>query len=170
MGGWYWLESQARELSEQTAGQPTLAALDTAKTDTLSAADDTTGSDSTVALAENNPEEGGGAERTEQSQTGPVTPPVTSDRSSEPRQTTQRPAPQQPAVPQVGWLTVNSNPFGSIWIDDVFIQETPLFRHQLSPGTYVLEIRRQGFQTVVDTVRITARNEVKRQKILVRIP
>jgi serine/threonine protein kinase len=171
VGGWYWLESQARELSEQTAGQPALVALDTAKTDTLSAAaDDTTGSDSTVALAENNPEEGGGEERTEQSQTGPVTPPVTSDRNSESRQTTQRPTPQQPVVPQVGWLTVNSNPFGSIWIDNVFIQETPLFRHQLSPGTYVLEIRRQGFQTVVDTVRITARNEVRRQKILVRIP
>jgi hypothetical protein len=33
-----------------------------------------------------------------------------------------------------------------------------------------MEIRREGYQTVVDTIVITARNEVKRQKILVRVP
>ncbi len=156
VGGWYWLERMAKQPSDgQSASQPVVTAFDTAGGDTVSAATaESPGLDSS----------------TRQPPVEPVTPPVTSGRNTESRQQEQRPTPQQPAVPQVGWLTVNSNPFGSIWIDDVFIQETPLFRHQLSPGTYVLEIRRQGFQTVVDTVRITARNEVRRQKILVRIP
>jgi len=172
VGGWYWLESQAQQPApSQPTDQPALMARDTANTDSLlTANDDSTDRDSTVSLAANVPAGGGEEEPAEQPPSDPVTPPATSSRNTESRQQTQRPAPQQPVVPQVGWLTVNSNPFGSIWIDNVFIQETPLFRHQLSPGTYVLEIRREGFQTVIDTVRITARNEVKRQKILVRRP
>ncbi len=172
VGGWYWLERMVQQPSDgQSASQPVVTAQDTASTDTLFAAnDESVDRDSTVSLTANTPAGSGEEEQTQQPSSDPVTPPVTSGRNTESRPQTQRPALQQPAVPQVGWLTVNSNPFGSIWIDDVFIQETPLFRHQLAPGTYVLESRRQGFQTMVDTVRITARNEVRRQKILVRIP
>jgi hypothetical protein len=100
----------------------------------------------------------------------PVTNSPATNQRGETQRPVQNPTPQQPAEPRVGWLTVNSTPFGSIWIDNVFIQETPLFRHRLMPGRYLLEIRREGYQTVVDTIVITARNEVKRQKILVRVP
>jgi hypothetical protein len=180
-GGWYYFYGQDNAAgATPQVEEPVAAASDPATQSVVAAAvesltTDTTTVDTTLADPTQVTQED-----EEQPQEPPteraVTPPANASRNTaanrngSARNQTQRPVPQQPVVPQVGWLTVNSNPFGSIWIDNVFIQETPLFRHQLSPGTYVLEIRREGYQTVVDTIRITARNEVKHQKILVRVP
>jgi hypothetical protein len=86
-----------------------------------------------------------------------------------PRQTeTQRRPAQRPAAPQVGWVTIDANPFGTVWIDGVQIGDTPLVRHELRPGTYVIEVRREGYRTAVDTVRLTASNTVLRRYPLTR--
>jgi serine/threonine protein kinase len=79
----------------------------------------------------------------------------------------QRPV-QQPAAPQVGWVTVDARPYGTVWINGLESGDTPLVRHELRPGQYVIEIRREGFGTSVDTVRVTAGNTVRRSYTLIR--
>ena len=79
-----------------------------------------------------------------------------------------RPAP--PAQPKDGFVTINANPFGTVWIDGVEIQDTPLVNHPLTPGRHILEIRREGFQTWADTVQIVASNTLRRNPILLQNP
>jgi serine/threonine protein kinase len=177
-GGWYYFYGQGNGAGPGPAtAAPIVTALDQdsqavapASAESLTAAAESVVVDTVPATVASLP---AAQEREEQPQVPPAVP-VTNSPATNQRGETQRPVqnptPQQPAEPRVGWLTVNSTPFGSIWIDNVFIQETPLFRHRLMPGRYLLEIRREGYQTVVDTIVITARNEVKRQKILVRVP
>jgi len=79
----------------------------------------------------------------------------------------QRPV-QQPAAPQVGWVTVDARPYGTVWIDGVERGDTPLVRHELRPGRHFIEIRREGFRTHVDTVRVTPGNLVRRSYTITR--
>ena len=79
----------------------------------------------------------------------------------------QRPV-QQPAAPRVGWVTVDARPYGTVWIDGLESGDTPLVRHELRPGRHVIEIRREGFRTSVDTVRVTPGNLVRRSYTLIR--
>ncbi len=79
----------------------------------------------------------------------------------------QRPV-QQPAAPQVGWVTVDARPYGTVWIDGLESGDTPLVRHELRPGPHVIEIRREGFRTSVDTVRVTPGNLVRRSYTIIR--
>jgi predicted Ser/Thr protein kinase len=92
---------------------------------------------------------------------------------------TQQPAPQerrhppqrqQPAPPQVGYVTLDAEPFATVWIDGRQIQDTPLLRYELEPGEHVIELRREGFQTAVDTVQVTAGNPFRKRYYLVRTP
>ena len=60
--------------------------------------------------------------------------------------------------------------WGTVLIDGVEIRNTPLTRHELRPGQYIVEVRREGFQTTVDTVEITAGNLTTLRKVMVRQP
>ena len=81
-----------------------------------------------------------------------------------------RPRPQRstPVVPQPGFLTVNTTPYGTVYIDDAFIGDTPQVRMELPVGRHVVRISREGFQTIVDTVTITAGEETRINKPLRR--
>ena len=74
-----------------------------------------------------------------------------------------------PPPAQVGFLTVNAQPvFAYVEVDGVeLLNSTPVFRHELAPGSHVLTIRREGFVTVVDTVEVTAGNETRRSYVLI---
>jgi serine/threonine-protein kinase len=87
-------------------------------------------------------------------------------RQAEPQPT--RPQQQRPAPPRVGWFTINATPFGTVWIDGVEIGDTPVVRRELTPGRHIIEVRREGYRTVVDTVNITAQNELRLSKTLIR--
>jgi hypothetical protein len=78
-----------------------------------------------------------------------------------------RPAAVQPAAPRVGWLTINATPFGTVFVDGVEQGDTPLVSHELSPGRHIIEVRREGYRTVADTVMITAGNTTRLQKTLI---
>ena len=80
----------------------------------------------------------------------------------------QQPTVQRPAAPTVGFLTINATPFGTVSIDGVDVGDTPLVRHELPPGQHVVTISRAGYQALVDTIVVTAGNEIRRQKTLVR--
>lgn len=108
-----------------------------------------------------------------------VTPPAPVQR---PTQTpAERPPPQQrttptqpvqsaPAAPVVGYITVDAQPYGTVFIDRVDIGDTPLNRHELRPGRHIIEVRREGYRTTVDTVMITAGNANVLRKVLIREP
>ncbi len=80
------------------------------------------------------------------------------------------PTRQQPAVPAVGYVRVDAQPFATVWIDGVEIQDTPLPRHELLPGEHIVELRREGYETVVDTIMVTAGNTLRKRYPLVRKP
>jgi Protein kinase domain/PEGA domain/zinc-ribbon domain len=67
----------------------------------------------------------------------------------------------------VGYLTVGASPWGTVVIDGVEAGNTPLTRHELPPGDYVIQVRRTGYLTTVDTVSITAGNATILRKVLV---
>jgi hypothetical protein len=77
---------------------------------------------------------------------------------------------QRPAVASLGYVTPNAVPFATVWIDNVEIQDTPLHRHELEPGQHVIELRREGYETMVDTVLVTAGNEMRKSYTLVPRP
>jgi serine/threonine-protein kinase len=92
-------------------------------------------------------------------------------------QTTPQPAQSQPAPsvnptmpqqPQAGLLTINADPFGSVFVDGVPIGDTPVVRHELPPGRHIVEVRREGYVTVADTLDVVAGNPYRLQKTLLR--
>ncbi|MCZ6918247.1 MAG: protein kinase [Gemmatimonadetes bacterium] len=87
---------------------------------------------------------------------------------SRPATSAAEPAEQPAEQLAVGLLTVGSTPWGTVLIDGVEIRNTPLSRYELPPGEYVVEVRRTGYQTTVDTVTITSANPTILRKVLIQ--
>lgn len=68
----------------------------------------------------------------------------------------------------VGYLTVNAVPYGTVSVDGVEIGDTPVFRYELPPGVHAVRIARTGFRTDSVSPTITAGNEVRLSRTLVR--
>jgi hypothetical protein len=86
-----------------------------------------------------------------------------------------RPAPaaagrSEPESPAVGYLTVNAQPvFAFVEVDGIELpNSTPIFEHPLSPGTHIVTVRREGYQTIVDTVQISVGNVTRRNHVMIR--
>jgi serine/threonine-protein kinase len=86
------------------------------------------------------------------------------------RTTPTQPVQSAPAAPVVGYVTVDAQPYGTVYIDRVEIGDTPVTRHELRPGRHIIEVRRDGYRTTVDTVTITAGNPNVLRKVLIREP
>jgi hypothetical protein len=73
------------------------------------------------------------------------------------------------AEPATGFLTVNAQPvFAFVAIDGVELpSSTPIFQHPLSPGIHIVTVRREGYETISDTVEITAGNVTRRNHVLI---
>ncbi len=115
---------------------------------------------------------GGGQQEPAGIETQPRTPPTTPARRQTPSRPPRSPRPSRrtEVAPRVGFLTVGANPFGTVYIDGVKIRDTPVFKYELRPSRYVIEIRRVGYQTMVDTVSITSGNTTRLNKTLIRVP
>jgi serine/threonine protein kinase len=72
------------------------------------------------------------------------------------------------ALPSTGYITINAVPYGSVSIDGVDVGDTPLVRQELTPGPHVVKIVRAGFRTDSSIVVITAGNEVRFSRTLLR--
>ncbi len=72
------------------------------------------------------------------------------------------------AAPKSGYLTVNAVPYGTVSIDGVEIGDTPIFRHEVSPGEHRILIEREGFRTDSSVRLVTAGNEVRLSRTLVK--
>jgi len=72
-------------------------------------------------------------------------------------------APPPPAPAPQGLLTINADPFGEVYIDDVDVGQTPVIEYQVKPGSHKVRIERAGFKTVTDNVLVNASNTVHKR-------
>jgi hypothetical protein len=72
-------------------------------------------------------------------------------------------APPPPAPAPQGLLTINADPFGEVYIDDVDVGQTPVIEYQVKPGLHKVRIERAGFKTVTENVLVTASNTVHKR-------
>ncbi len=96
--------------------------------------------------------------------------PVQTRRQEPERRPPPRREPETPPAPTVGYLTIDARPWGTVFVDGIEIQDTPLVRHELRPGRHIIEVRREGYRTVIDTVQISAGNSTRLTKTLVSTP
>jgi hypothetical protein len=72
------------------------------------------------------------------------------------------PPPPRPARKAYGTLTVSSEPWGTLYIDDVEIGPTPVADYRLVQGSHRLRIEQEGYQSTSETVVITGPGPMRR--------
>jgi serine/threonine protein kinase len=78
------------------------------------------------------------------------------------------PVPDGAAAAKLGYLTINAIPYGTVSIDGVVIGDTPVVRREVSPGEHRIHIAREGFRTDSTSATVTAGNEVRMSRTLVK--
>jgi serine/threonine-protein kinase len=78
------------------------------------------------------------------------------------------PAPPVPPVVVNGFITINAVPYGTVSIDGVEIGDTPIVRRALPPGPHMIRILRPGFRPDTVPVTITAGNEIRVSRSLLK--
>jgi hypothetical protein len=73
-----------------------------------------------------------------------------------------------PPAPKFGYLTINAVPYGTVSIDGVLVGDTPVVRREVEPGEHRIVISREGFRTDSTTATISAGNEVRLRRTLVK--
>jgi hypothetical protein len=63
-------------------------------------------------------------------------------------------------------LTVASEPWGTLYIDNVEIGPTPVASYRLSPGTYRLRIEQEGYRTKKESIVVNGPNSIRRRYTL----
>jgi hypothetical protein len=81
-----------------------------------------------------------------------------------------RPEPQPSEAPKLrvvkkefALLTVASEPWGTLYIDNVEIGPTPVADYRLLPGTYRLRLEQEGYRTKRETIVISGPNPIRRR-------
>jgi hypothetical protein len=90
-------------------------------------------------------------------------------RPTAPRQqpVTQPPPVQQPAEEEWGYLSINANPFGTVFIDGVQVGDTPIDRHRVKPGPHTIRIENPGYKMITERVQIDPGNTIRKTYQLV---
>jgi hypothetical protein len=73
-----------------------------------------------------------------------------------------------PAVPPVGFVTINAVPYGTVAVDGVEIGDTPIVRRQLPPGEHEVRITRPGYRPQTFKITVTGGNELRLSRSLIR--
>jgi serine/threonine-protein kinase len=60
-------------------------------------------------------------------------------------------------------LTVASEPWGTLYIDNMEIGPTPVADYRLSPGTYRLRIEQEGYRTKKETIVVSSPNPIRKR-------
>ena len=92
--------------------------------------------------------------------TQPVPPP--SRRSPD----TRRAPPAAPAAAAQGFVSINSNPPGNLFIDGRDLGPVPVIEQPLSVGRHTIRVERPGFKTKTEVIDVPANNTVRRTYVL----
>lgn len=73
--------------------------------------------------------------------------------------------PTRPKPPKVenAYLTVASEPWGTLYLDNVEIGPTPVADYPLQPGKYRLRIEQEGYRTKTEIIVVTGPNPIRRR-------
>jgi serine/threonine-protein kinase len=86
------------------------------------------------------------------------------------RQTTPTPPPAPPPAPAPvtaqGFISVNSNPPGTLFIDGRDMGSVPVIEEPVSPGRHTIRVERAGFKTKTETIDVPANTTVRRTYVL----
>jgi serine/threonine-protein kinase len=81
------------------------------------------------------------------------------------RQTTPPPAPP-PAAAAQGYITVNSEPPGTVFIDGRDVGSVPVIEEPVPVGRHTIRVERPGYKTKSETLDVPANNPVRRRYVL----
>jgi serine/threonine protein kinase len=69
----------------------------------------------------------------------------------------------KPARVENAYLTVASEPWGTLYLDNVEIGPTPVADYPLQPGKYRLRIEQEGYRTKTEMLVVTGPNPIRRR-------
>ena len=68
---------------------------------------------------------------------------------------------------EYGTITVNANPFGTVFIDGAEVGTTPIILYRVKAGRHTIRVERAGYKTQTETVQVDANNPVRRGYTLI---
>jgi len=85
-----------------------------------------------------------------------------------PRALARQPVSSEPPKPRAikreyALLTVASEPWGTLYIDNMEIGPTPVADYRLSPGTYRLRIEQEGYRTKKETIVVSSSDPIRKR-------
>jgi len=101
----------------------------------------------------------------------PPAPPRQDQRRGPPRRAVVIPPPAPPAPPPApvaaqGFISVNSEPPGTVFIDGRDVGSVPVIDEAVSAGRHTIRVERAGYKTKSETVDVPANNTVRRRWVL----
>ncbi len=97
----------------------------------------------------------------------PVAPPPPAPRrGTDTRRPTPPPAPPPAAAAAQGFITVNSEPPGTVFIDGRDVGSVPVIEEPVSVGRHTIRVERPGYKTKTETLEVPANNPVRRRYVL----
>jgi len=72
-------------------------------------------------------------------------------------------APKNQGPQKGGYLSVDSDPWGMLYLDNVEIGPTPLIDYPLQPGKYRIRIEQEGYNAKTETIVITHSGQIRRR-------
>jgi hypothetical protein len=69
----------------------------------------------------------------------------------------------KPAKKENAYLTVASDPWAILYLDDVEIGPTPVADYPLQTGKYRLRIEQEGYKSKSETIIVTGPNPIRRR-------
>jgi len=76
-------------------------------------------------------------------------------------------APPPTPEAQQGFLTVNADPYGEVYVDGVDVGPTPIVRYAVPPGAHTVKVVREGYRSVTERVQVDAGNTVPKRYTLI---
>jgi hypothetical protein len=83
-----------------------------------------------------------------------------------PRTPSPRPPVAAPPAAALGYITVNAEPYGELYVDGVDVGPTPVVRYGVPAGVHTIKVVREGFKTVGEKVQVDAGNTVPKRYTL----
>jgi hypothetical protein len=74
--------------------------------------------------------------------------------------------PPAPPPPVQGFLTINTEPPSTVFVDGREVGQTPVVEFDVSPGPHTVRVERPGFRTVTERVTVTAGQTVRKRWVL----